>query len=54
LPSRRFEVRRAFRGNVHLHEDSGVHWQWQLGGWLLVDRVSEHVTAIKRTGFDEV
>src|ERR1700751_1952621 len=32
-------VRRAFRGNHRLPEDSGAHWQLQRVGCLLLDRV---------------
>jgi len=47
-------VRRAFRVNDSLPEDSGPHWQWQRGGWLLVDRLTGHVSAITLPEFDVV
>ncbi len=37
VTERLFVVRRAFRVNDSLPEDSGPRWQWQRGGWLLVD-----------------
>src|SRR5437879_4567560 len=41
VTDRQFVIRRAFRVNDSLPEDSGVlRWQWQRGGWLLVDRVT--------------
>jgi hypothetical protein len=52
VTERLFVVRRVFRINDSLPEDSGVHWQWQRGGWLLVDRVTGHVTAINLPEFD--
>lgn len=52
VTDRLFVVRRAFRVNDSLPEDSGVHWQWQRGGWLLVDRVNGRVSAINLPEFD--
>jgi hypothetical protein len=49
-----FVVRRAFRINDSLPEDSAPHWQWQRGGWLLVDRASGRVSAINLPEFDVV
>jgi hypothetical protein len=45
VTERLFVVRRVFRVNDSLPEDPGVHWQWQRGGWLLVDRLTGHVSA---------
>ncbi|HEY1656940.1 MAG TPA: hypothetical protein VGG14_01230 [Candidatus Sulfotelmatobacter sp.] len=48
-----FVVRRAFRVNDSLpQDDSSPHWQWQRGGWLLVDRISGHISAINLPEFD--
>jgi hypothetical protein len=49
-----FAVRRAFRVNDSLPQETGAvpHWQWQRGGWLLVDRVSGHASAINFPDFD--
>jgi hypothetical protein len=45
-------VRRVFRVNDSLPEDSAPRWQWQRGGWLLVDRVTGHVSVINLPEFD--
>jgi len=52
VTERLFAVRRAFRVNDSLPEDSAPHWQWQRGGWLLVDRLTGHVTPINLPEFD--
>jgi hypothetical protein len=53
VTERLFVVQRAFRLNDSLPEDSGVpRWQWQRGGWLLVDRWTGHVSAINLVEFD--
>ncbi len=54
ITERLFVVRRAFRVNDSLPEDSAAKWQWQRGGWLLVDRTSGHVSAISLPEFDGV
>lgn len=52
VTERLFVVRRAFRVNDSLPEDSALRWQWQRGGWLLVDRLTGHVSSISLPGFD--
>ena len=52
VTDRLFVVRRVFRVNDSLPEDSGPRWQWQRGGWLLVDRVTGHVSPINLPEFD--
>ncbi|HZR57441.1 MAG TPA: hypothetical protein VFA74_11250 [Terriglobales bacterium] len=53
VTDRLFVVRRAFRLNDALPEESnGARWEWQLGGWLLVDRVSGHVSQLLLSDFD--
>ena len=52
VTERLFAVRRAFRVNDSLPEDFAPHWQWQRGGWLLVDRLTGHVTPINLPEFD--
>jgi hypothetical protein len=52
LTERLFAVRRAFRVNDALPEDNAVRWQWQRGGWLLVDRVSGKVSQLSLPEFD--
>jgi len=54
VTERLFVVRRAFRVNDSLPQESEAtpRWQWQRGGWLLVDRLSGRVTAITLPEFD--
>jgi hypothetical protein len=54
ISERLFVVRRVFRLNDSLPSDtaSPPRWQWQRGGWLLVDRVTGHVSAISLPEFD--
>ena len=52
LTERLFAVRRAFRVNDALPEENAVHWQWQRGGWLLVDRVSGKISQLSLPEFD--
>jgi hypothetical protein len=52
VTDRLFVVRRMFRVNDSLPEESGLHWQWQRGGWLLVDRVTGRVSAVNLPEFD--
>jgi hypothetical protein len=52
ITDRLFVVRRMFRVNDSLPEDSGPHWQWQRGGWILVDRVTGHISVINLPEFD--
>ncbi len=52
VTERLFVVRRAFRVNDSLPQDSAARWQWQRGGWLLVDRLTGRVSAINLPEFD--
>ncbi len=54
LTDRLFAVRRAFRVNDALPTDAAhaSHWQWQRGGWLLVDRLTGRVSQINLPEFD--
>ena len=54
VTDRLFVVRRAFRVNDSLPEESASlpHWQWQRGGWLLIDRVTGRISAINLPEFD--
>jgi hypothetical protein len=47
-------ARRVFRVNDVLPEESSAvpRWRWQRGGWLLVDRVSGHLTQLNLPEFD--
>ena len=52
VTERLFVVRRVFRVNDGLPEDSAPRWEWQRGGWLLVDRVTGRISAINLPAFD--
>jgi hypothetical protein len=52
VTERLFVVRRAFRVNDGLPEENGPRWQWQRGGWLLVDRLTGRVSSINLPEFD--
>jgi hypothetical protein len=52
LTERLFAVRRAFRVNDALPQESAVRWQWQRGGWLLVDRVTGRISPLSLPEFD--
>ena len=52
LTDRLFVVRRVFRINDALPSESAVRWQWQRGGWLLVDRVTGRVSQLNLPQFD--
>jgi hypothetical protein len=52
VTDRLFVVRRAFRVNDSLPEESSLRWQWQRGGWLQVDRTTGRVSAVNLPEFD--
>ncbi len=54
ITERTFVVRRVFRLNDSLPDDKAAqpHWRWERGGWLMVDRVSSHITQISLPEFD--
>jgi hypothetical protein len=52
VTDRSFVVRRVIRLNDTLPGDKQAQWAWQRGPWLLVDRVSGHVTALKLPDYD--
>ncbi|HEY6370124.1 MAG TPA: hypothetical protein VIX37_06075 [Candidatus Sulfotelmatobacter sp.] len=52
VTARLFVVRCVFRVNDSLPEDSAPRWQWQRGGWLLVDRLTGRVSPINLAAFD--
>jgi hypothetical protein len=54
ITERQFVVRRVFRLNDALPEDKATqsYWRWERGGWLLVDRISTHMTQINLPEFD--
>jgi hypothetical protein len=56
LTDRLFVVRRTFRVNDALPAEgtnsNGTRWQWQRGGWLLVDRLTGRVSQLNLPEFD--
>jgi hypothetical protein len=54
VTDRLFVVRRAFRVNDTLPDDTAPRWQWQRGGWLLVDRTTGRISPISLPEFDGV
>ena len=54
VTDRSFVVRRALKINDALPGDKSTasHWVWQRGPWLMVDRVTGHVTALKLPDYD--
>ena len=56
VTDRSFVVRRALRLNDELPGEKTkageAHWVWQRGPWLMVDRVTGHVTALKLPDYD--
>lgn len=56
VTDRSFVVRRVMRLNDALPGDkpqaAKEHWVWQRGPWLLVDRATGHVTALKLPDYD--
>jgi hypothetical protein len=54
ITERLFVVRRVFRVNDNLPGEANAptRWAWQRGGWLLVDRMSGHISAIALPEFD--
>jgi len=56
VTDRSFVVRRAVRINDQLPGEKPVatasHWVWQRGPWLLVDRATGHISALKLPDYD--
>ena len=57
ITDRSFVVRRAIRLNDALPTDAGgpvraAHWVWQRGPWLLIDRISGKVAALRLPDYD--
>jgi len=56
VTDRSFVVRRVIRLNDALPGDTTAaankHWVWQRGPWLLVDRVTGHIVALKLPDYD--
>jgi len=52
ITERLFVVRRAFRVNDNLPDDTATHWVWQRGGWLLVDRMTGRISSLSLPEFE--
>ncbi len=52
ITDRSFVARRAVKLNDSLPGEAGSHWQWVLGPWLLVDRMTAHVNVLRLPDFD--
>lgn len=52
VTDRSFVVRRAIRLNNSLPGDKQEQWVWQRGPWLLVDRATGHIAALKLPDYD--
>jgi hypothetical protein len=53
VTERMFVVQRMFRLNDSLPQENGpTRWRWEVGGWLLVDRLSGKVQAVNLPEFD--
>jgi hypothetical protein len=54
ITDRLFVARRVFRVNDTLPQETvaAPRWRWERGGWLLVDRVSGHVSPVNLPEFD--
>jgi hypothetical protein len=52
VTDRSFVVRRAIRLNDALPGDKVSKWVWQRGPWVMVDRVSGHITALRLPNYD--
>lgn len=52
VTERSFTVRRAVRLNDALPTDHGEHWVWQRGPWVLIDRASGKITALRLPDYD--
>lgn len=52
VTERLFVVRRIFRLNDSLPQETATRWKWQRGGWLLVDRLTGKVTPLNLPDFD--
>ena len=52
ITDRTFVARRAVKLNDALPDETGAHWLWVLGPWLLVDRNSAHIGVLHLPDFD--
>ena len=54
VTDRSFTIRRVLRLNDALPADREPRWIWQPGPWLLVDRVTGHITVLHLPDFDPI
>lgn len=54
VTERSFAVRRVMRINDALPDEHEPRWTWTPGPWLLVDRMTGHITALHLPDFDAV
>ena len=52
VTDRLFVARRVFRINDALPGENAARWQWQRGGWLLVDRLTGRISQLNLPEFD--
>jgi hypothetical protein len=52
VTDRLFVVRRVFRINDALPQETVARWQWQRGGWLLIDRMTGRISPLNLPEFD--
>jgi hypothetical protein len=52
VTDRSFLVRRVLKLNDALPGDAKANWVWQRGPWLLVDRLTGHIVALKLPDYD--
>jgi hypothetical protein len=52
VTDRLFVVRRVFRINDALPGENTMRWQWQRGGWLMVDRLTGRISQLSLPEFD--
>ncbi len=52
ITDRTFVARRAVKLDDALPNETGAHWLWVLGPWLLVDRTTAHISVLHLPDFD--
>jgi hypothetical protein len=52
VTDRSFVVRRVIKLNDALPGDVNANWVWQRGSWLLVDRLTGHIVALRLPEYD--
>jgi len=54
VTERSFTVRRAVRINDSLPGETVQRWTWQSGAWLLIDRLTGHITLLHLPNYDAI